>query len=114
MVDYLKYFGHDSSCSQCGQGGQSGPILPEIRTFANLSGGEDKYCSKCGESLWTECSSCKGTGMCGGGLYPGLFINKDNYCSECGRELDDKCSDCNGKGEVYENNHYLFCPRRHL
>lgn len=91
-------------CPKCGGGDF---YLPKIKPISIVP--KDKYCSKCGASLYSKCRSCNGTGRIGGGL---IGISRDRYCSECGRKLDDTCSSCGGEGEVYDSSHYLHCPKR--
>ena len=99
-------------CSKCGQGGIQVYMPKPIVSFNPLAEKRDSYCSYCGESLYSACSSCGGTGKKRSGF--NLLISEPKYCSECGRalEVDDTCSDCGGTGEVYDSNHRWSCTER--
>lgn len=89
-------------CSKCGGGlFDFEPMDIEPLPLIDIGLTTDKYCSKCGASLWSTCFACNGTGKT---MDLPIHIGP-SYCSECGRSLKKRkpsniCKVCGGKGKT--------------
>lgn len=106
----MDVFNMNSKCPECGQGGIQTNFGYKPPIINSLYDKDVNFCSNCGDSLYSMCTKCNGTGT-----YRPFYLNRNNYCSYCGREIeyDETCSSCDGSGKVYDSKHQFYCKPRY-